>query len=117
MRWGLKFKPLTENGAGIWSPSHMPGRSGDPPTSIEGSADLIPAPRCPHVHVPRGTGLAPRWSQPRRGAFHVGVQNSHLAGLVCQTVPGRVTLFQMADDFLSDNRLLKTQNYHVITMT
>ena len=24
------MKPLTENGAGIWSPSHMPGRSWDP---------------------------------------------------------------------------------------
>ena len=64
-----------------------------------------------HVHVARGAGLSPPAESAPPGAFHVGV-----AGLVCQTVPGRVTLFQMADDFLSDNRLLKTPNYHVITM-
>ena len=58
-----------------------------------------------HVHVARGAGLSPPAESAPPGAFHVG-----LAGLVCQTVPGRVTLFQMADDILSDNRLLKTPN-------
>ena len=114
MRWGLKFKPLTGKRRGdlvalahagpILGPTHFHRRIGHPDSTLVRGFKIKPLTRFTCPCRARGR-FSPPVDQPRRGAFHVG-----LAGLVCQTVPGRVTLFQMADDFLSDNRLLKTPN-------